>query len=961
MKKVSIFLCMVLCSIALHANVVTGTCGDNLTWSYDTETKALTIEGTGDMMNYVSEDYWEPGGGQTFTVAPWYSVRDYISSLSLPNGLTSIGSYAFYKCTNLTTVTIPTTVTSICDYAFSYCPLNTISIPNSVTTIGSAAFYENKAVTSVTIGSGVTYIGYNTFSVDDSWWLQENNQLTKTIYTGDLAGWCAIRFGSFYANPAARSKNLYINDVLVNDAVVPANVTKIGDYAFCNNKALHTLTISNGVDSIGRSAFSCCDWITKLVLPESLKSIGQEAFSYCWMDSVTIPSQIKTIERSTFSDCPALKSVTIPEGVTTISDYAFSSCTNLTSITIPSTVTQIGYDAFNSCQQVYLKGTVPPTITDITFNEQASISVPCSAMSAYNAADVWQYMNLYGLAYPLDLSATWGGYAQVLFADCDNSTVTINATAYNNYEYKFSQWSDGNTENPRTLTLTQDTKVTAEFTAVPYHRVLLKGYSLNGRYQYVSSDGTIYTERYSGNRTINVLEGLQVTVSENGSCGNWLGWSDGNTEKYDRVITITSDTVIESLFDAKSYEVSITAGEGGYLDNGDFEGKKYECNNYISNRAIPWNGYYFVGWSNGETDTYLDMYVHSDTTIVARFAEIVPATVVATPAVGCESMGTVTGGGAYNTGDNVTITAVPNEGYHFVEWSDGNGRPERTFRLTSDTTLYATFAAGEFGGKCGKDLYWSCEDSLLTITGTGEMDIYNYYTWKDTKVGVNKVSLPDGLTYLDGGEFYGQNIHIKELIIPATVTEMNGFDIRYGDDFEHLEYLGNSMVTDSKNNIGYANYVRMPGEFISSYDAYPLFEDKYLDTLIISNGELELGYSLYYDQYLNNYGVAMPRYVDLTNASNTTLDNIHHLFTKQLRTLYLPSKLEIVSEEALKGCQYLSSVVIPASVVEIEANAFEDCRSMTSVTFTGNNVETIGDWAFYNCHSLRSLTLPEGV
>ena len=118
MKKVSIFLCMVLCSMALHANVVTGTCGDNLTWSYDTDTKALTIEGTGDMMNYVSEDYWEPGGGQTFTVAPWYSVRDYISSLSLPNGLTSIGSYAFYKCTNLTTVTIPTTITSIGENAF---------------------------------------------------------------------------------------------------------------------------------------------------------------------------------------------------------------------------------------------------------------------------------------------------------------------------------------------------------------------------------------------------------------------------------------------------------------------------------------------------------------------------------------------------------------------------------------------------------------------------------------------------------------------------------------------------------------------------------------------------------------------------------------------------------------------------------------------------------------------------
>ena len=102
MKKVSIFLCMVLCSIALHANVVTGTCGDNLTWSYDTETKALTIEGSGAMTDY---DNWSSN-------QPWAQVIGDILSVSLPDGLTSIGSGAFYDCSSLTSIAVDNGVTA---------------------------------------------------------------------------------------------------------------------------------------------------------------------------------------------------------------------------------------------------------------------------------------------------------------------------------------------------------------------------------------------------------------------------------------------------------------------------------------------------------------------------------------------------------------------------------------------------------------------------------------------------------------------------------------------------------------------------------------------------------------------------------------------------------------------------------------------------------------------------------
>ena len=115
---------MVLCSIALHASVVTGTCGDNLTWSYDTDTKALTIEGSGAMADYY--DHWDYNSNQ-----PWAQVKGDILSVSLPDGLTSIGSGAFYDCSSLTSITLPNSVTSIGKYAFEDCSALTSVIWNA--------------------------------------------------------------------------------------------------------------------------------------------------------------------------------------------------------------------------------------------------------------------------------------------------------------------------------------------------------------------------------------------------------------------------------------------------------------------------------------------------------------------------------------------------------------------------------------------------------------------------------------------------------------------------------------------------------------------------------------------------------------------------------------------------------------------------------------------------------------
>ena len=122
---------MFLFSLSLSAETYSGTCGDNLTWTLDTESGILTISGTGAMTNYTSSDN-----------VPWYSYRSSIKTVKIGSSVTGIGDFAFEYYTSLTSVTIPNSITSIGKWAFAECySLTSVTIPNSVTSIGDDAFF----------------------------------------------------------------------------------------------------------------------------------------------------------------------------------------------------------------------------------------------------------------------------------------------------------------------------------------------------------------------------------------------------------------------------------------------------------------------------------------------------------------------------------------------------------------------------------------------------------------------------------------------------------------------------------------------------------------------------------------------------------------------------------------------------------------------------------------------------
>ena len=380
------------------------------------------------------------------------------------------------------------------------------------------------------------------------------------------------------------------------------SVTNIGSMAFRKCNKLVNVTIPNSVTSIGSGAFELCSKLTSIEIPSSVTTIESWTFCYTGLTSIDIPKGITSIENYAFRYSSDLTSLTIPSSVTNIGNGAFQGC--------------------NKLSLIYCELGAPLSIDNTTFESASpTIYIPNCAFAAFSVAPVWKDMALAPVSVNLAVMNNTGGvvvencgqmeieaipyigyhfkrwqdgnkenprkytlsqsnrnfiaefeidkYTITLNCDASQGSITGDKGKYNydtdhtieavpNYGYHFTQWSDGETDNPREFTLVQDTTFTALFAPNKYKLTIL----YDNTYGEVVGDQGTFDYQSEHSIQVNAKYGYHFT-----------SWSDGVTDN-PRTLVLTQDTTITASFAPNKYRfeafadaaMGIVTGEQGEFD-----------------------------------------------------------------------------------------------------------------------------------------------------------------------------------------------------------------------------------------------------------------------------------------------------------------------------------------------------------------------------------------------------------
>ncbi len=826
------------------------------------------------------------------------------------------GSYAPYNYYNINgeytgSFTIPATVEynnktyqviSISDNAFRNCSgLTSISIPNSITEIGSSAFADCSGLTSVTLSNNITTISSSLFSgCTNLAAITIPNSVTSIGYDvfRDCSNLTAITWNAKDYTAGAPFSSIASQ---ITSFTFSEELTSIPASLCQNMSKLTTITIPESVTSIGFDAFRYCSSLSSITIPNSVTWVGDGAFLGTGLTEPVYNAHVFAYMPTSYSGA-----YTIPAGIHSIAPAAFAHCENLTSIVIPNDVKYLGNGAFQDCYQLQ-SVTLSDSLTEISY----AVFANCGSLKS--------------IIIPSQVKSIWGR----AFYDCNLQKITCLAKEPPTIEYNsFDSYSTPLYVRGESIAAYQNALYWSNFTHI------YAAYD-------IEQNGIYYLK----------LGGDSVAVAP--SISEYRG-----------------DIVIPTQIAENSTIYRVTS----------ICQKAFKDCKELTSITIP----------------------NSVTTIGQEaFYRCTGLTALTIP----ENVDSI-GERAFVNLDNLTS----------VVWNAKNCR----IPLDSDGWGYSVFGGVSYDEWGNIDYNYEWKSNITSFTFGSKIESIPAYICSGLSK-LSSITIPESVKTIGRNAFYNCSGLTGDLVIPNSVTTIEsyafykcsgltsvtigtGLEVLEGSAFAYCNGLTKFICKSTKaieaeededcKNDSYIGEYAQEGAFVLT--------NKQLDTIVAPAQLFDLSEPAWsnltkkakYIQIIGGeltpdaFGVINRSYkvletLDMAAATNTDIADEAFKGCYKLETLLLPSQLERIGYMAVADCKNLQAIDIPATVTDIDDSAFENCRSIQTLTFGGQQpasapafeethhrrvstastsaLQRIGNWAFYNCHELQHLEIPEGV
>lgn len=931
-----------------------GKCGDGVFWELN-DLGVLRIYGEGEMEEHGHESSY-----------PWFDHRASVEEIVIEDGVTNVGMYAFYDYGNV----------------------RSLSLSRTVETIGVYSFYNCVSMTDVILGDGIKQIGLNAFL---------DCTHINSVYLDSIDFWFGIVFDSYRSNPLYYADNLYINEELCSDIIVPLGINRIEAYAFYDCDIIKSVYIPSTVSDIESYAFYECNNLGKIIFEGD-----REQWDRINISSAAIPAKTEIVFNESgngsgdaswsfdngvlrFSgegEMPVYSGGTIPwksvnnstvkvvigEGITSVSSYAFADFTVLTEVILSESVEKIGTHAFDNCDaliSVDLNNSTPEVLSYAFYD--------CDSLKSVNGSE--GVGNVYTSAFQnckslseISISDSATVIEPLAFDDCRalyeiSIGKNVNTIGYDAFTYTVLYqdkvyWEDGVLYIGDYL-IKADTGIAEEYTVKDGTRVIadnafkgivtLKAVTLPD--SVISIGKSAFYQ--SGLTELNAGSGLKyIGVSSFANCDALI-----------KVSISAADTEIDSMAFKNCHSlVVINSSKGlGNIGSKAFEGCDILRSLAVGEKATQIGTDPFIDCISLTVKCYENSYIHlylENNKIPYKF--LIPAI----------KFNDVSPNAWYYDAVCFCVKRDIMQG-NSEEIFDPNGELTRE-QLVTILSRIAGADLSKYTRSCFKDVkidswygpavIWANEKGYVKGTGNGLFgvgDTINREAFATVlfRYAKNKRSSEGMYTALNRYSDYGS---VSQWAREACIWAVNnGILSSTSGDSGKLTFSPKMAVTRAqaaKIFMSYDHNVEPVNQFVRGRCGYAVnWEFDYVTGLlrIYGKGAIEDGYKGW--DHIKDDISSVSIFYGITGLGGSCFENCINL-----NNILIPESVTNIGANAFKNCSSLTDIYLPDTVTAIGYGVFEDCSELINVTLSPM-LSSIPDKAFYGCSWLMEIDIPYNV